>query len=290
MAPTATSTAGSTRRNIRGHAGRRKDGVLRKPSMTTARAASRALASGHARATAVAGNVRLPDYSLHAVRQSCTVWDCLRRRQHWLLVLVLVLVGDSYGEPRGAGHEDAAKADGPARRPSVRGRYGRDLRSTTCAGRQDIPGRVLPGPNSFRTVALAFDAINADTCISRADLTMPGGRLVGTGEIRVYPSAALSLAHGRLPPNGGRPTTLLDNRPFGFEIVHDDRTRTFNVTELVELWAAGGTFPSKGRWVPKGSPIVLLLRPPGADDGTFDVEFDVVADPPTLTVSECGGQ
>ena len=59
----------------------------------------------------------------------------------------------------------------------------------------------------------------------------------------MYPSAALSLADGRAPQSGEPAMALLDNRPFGAETVLPDGTRTFDVTEIVELWAAGGAFP-----------------------------------------------
>ena len=146
------------------------------------------------------------------------------------------------------------------------------------------------GMKAFSTVAVAFDAVGVSSeCITDAALQMPPARVTGDPEIRVYPSAALSLAEGKLPPDGERPTTLIDNRPYGQ--TGEDGSARYDVTDLVRLWTAGGPFPSLGKTVPERSPIVLLLRPPAMDDGTYSVTYDLAEAPPRLTVTltgDCG--
>lgn len=140
--------------------------------------------------------------------------------------------------------------------------------------------------NEFQSVAVAFEPLAAPgDCVQRAVLTLPTQATGVPGELRAYPSAALSLAGGRVPPNGGRPNTLLDNRPSGLETVHPDGSRSYDVTELVRLWSDGAPFPSEGRSVPPGSPIVVLVRPPAQDPGTYWHSFDVAASPPVLRAS-----
>lgn len=156
---------------------------------------------------------------------------------------------------------------------------------------KDITGNGDPTQAGFWSAAVAFSPVRDRQCVGSAVLTMPPATQTGDGEIRAYPSAALSLADGKVPPNGDRPTTLLDNRPYGSETIMPDGSRAYEVTELVQLWIAGQTFPSRQRTVPLGSPIVLLLRPPDLDNGRFQAVFDLSEFRPVLTVTpepRCG--
>lgn len=141
---------------------------------------------------------------------------------------------------------------------------------------KDLRRDADPSEEEFASVAAVFDtsAIDPD-CLDRAVLQLrlrpdPAGP---GGEIAAYASAARSLADGRVPPPGsGGPATLLDNRPRGTaSFAPGDDLLELDVTEVARLWVAGDAFPSRGRRVPVGSPLVLLVRPPDASDGTYGV-------------------
>lgn len=161
-----------------------------------------------------------------------------------------------------------------------------------------LVGKQVADDSQLWSMAVAFDPVAVPAgCIQRATLTLPPRQVItppvdelsGAAEIRAYPSAALSLADGRLPPNGQAPTTLIDNRPVGLETVAPDGTRWFDVTELVRVWVAGGPFPSMNRTLPEGSPIVLLLRPPETTYGSWLLRFELAGQAPRLLVqASCG--
>lgn len=133
---------------------------------------------------------------------------------------------------------------------------------------------------SISSAALAFPAFTTPgECLGQVLLVLPVSSVSGPAILSVYPSAALSLARGAVPPaGGGGPQTLLDNRPKGTtpQLRVGQNSATFDITELARLWADGAAFPSKGRAVPKGTPLVLLVRPDDAADGTSEAEVPAV--------------
>ena len=170
--------------------------------------------------------------------------------------------------------------DGSPWGPST-ARFGR---GTVTAGKDRV---ITPtySKNEFQSVAFEPLAAPGD-CVQRAVLTLPPSQGTGApGELRAYPSTALSLAEGRVPPNGAGRTRCWTIGPSGLETVHADGSRSYDVTELVRLWSDGSPFPSEGRSVPPGSPIVVLVRPPAQDPGTYWHSFDVTASLPVLRAS-----
>jgi hypothetical protein len=59
-----------------------------------------------------------------------------------------------------------------------------------------------------------------------------------------------------------------------------------DVTELARTWSAGGPFPSTGRRIEPGTPLLLVLRPTAADAGSWDV---TLGSPPALTYRSTPG-
>ena len=89
-------------------------------------------------------------------------------------------------------------------------------------------------------------------------------RFDGYPDLAAYPSSMVSLASARPSTRVGF-ETLLDNRPRGVGVLTGDRYWLhFDLTELYRTWAEGGPFPSLGRTVPRGTPLVVDVR---ATDG-----------------------
>lgn len=147
-------------------------------------------------------------------------------------------------------------------------------------------GKSGVGASRRRSSALlAFEGIPfAADCIESARLSLfaRGGEL---GPVKVYPSAARSVALGRLPsPENGGPGVLLDNQPSSEPTPFALGEQAFDVTDLVRLWVSGGPFPSLGKTFEPDLPIVLNVRPPDLTDGTYTVEYASTARAPRLVV------
>jgi hypothetical protein len=137
---------------------------------------------------------------------------------------------------------------------------------------------------SDTSAALVFPLPRVRTdCLERVELRLHlrGGR-GRDATIAAYPSSLLSLADGRRPgPLNG--ATLIDNRPMGqADVPLSAQWAVFDITELYTTWARGGPFPSMGRTVAKGTPLVLIVRPPSYDDPAFggSANFQRVFDAP----------
>jgi hypothetical protein len=80
-------------------------------------------------------------------------------------------------------------------------------------------------------------------------------------ELAAYPSLLASLIWEQpLPPVGEE--TLIDNRPRGTgTLTADGAWLRFDITALYRTWARGGPFPSQGRAVEPGTPLVVDVRP-----------------------------
>jgi hypothetical protein len=139
-------------------------------------------------------------------------------------------------------------------------------------GTRDFTVSKLSSPPSsmepFRsalTAVVVFPLIPKPVrCLQRVRLRLRvlGGQ--GTrAELAVYPSALLSLAKGRRPEPVPS-ETLIDNQPRGLaDVPLDVFWAEFDVTLLYRTWAGGHEFPSRGRTVPAGTPLVVSIRPPG---------------------------
>jgi hypothetical protein len=81
------------------------------------------------------------------------------------------------------------------------------------------------------------------------------------GALAVYAAKALSLASGRLGSVQGI-DAYVAIRPRGIaEVPSDPGWAGIDVTDLYKLWARGGPFPN-GETVPRGTPLVVEVRPP----------------------------
>lgn len=153
---------------------------------------------------------------------------------------------------------------------------------------KQLPARK--GTPPMTGAALVFDPLPVPgRCLTRVSLELAGLEVTTSGELAVYPGAALSLAEGKLPPaSSGGPWTLLDTRPRAtVHVARGDRTVGLDVTELTRTWVDGGPFPSQGRTVPRSSPLVLVLRPPDGGDGAMALSFQASAADLAVTAAPC---
>lgn len=174
------------------------------------------------------------------------------------------------------------------------------LRITQLLASSSEPDSVAPAQPTFvvgknisstshvrQSAVLAFAPLPVvGRCLLRAEVVLASRSNVTNGPVRLYPSAALSLAAGRLPPaSSGGPGTLLDNRPAADGVAGPDGMQRFDVTDLLRLWADGGPFPSSDRRVPLHSPVVLNLRVPDLADGMYGITYASSTPKPRLVVS-----
>jgi hypothetical protein len=132
-----------------------------------------------------------------------------------------------------------------------------------------------PFPSAL-TAVLVFPLIpQPASCLQQVRLRL---RVLGgqgpIAELAIYPSALLSLAKGRRPDRIPL-ETLIDNRPRGLaDVPLDVGWVEIDLTELYRTWADGGAFPSMGRTIPKGTPLVVSIRPPAwTNENDFVREF-----------------
>ncbi len=132
-----------------------------------------------------------------------------------------------------------------------------------------------PFPSAL-TAVLVFPLIpKPATCLQqvRLRLWVLGGR-GSRAELAVYPSALLSLAEGRRPDPIPL-ETLIDNRPRGTgTLTAGGAWLRVDLTALYRTWARGGPFPSQGRAVEPGTPLVVDVRPSVVTEPYFEARFD----------------
>jgi hypothetical protein len=131
------------------------------------------------------------------------------------------------------------------------------------------------GTASYVVVAFPPPAMEG-SCVGRAVLRLDARGGNGTGPLNAYVAAHTSAARGQNPPPPGRASDLLDNRPAA-QGEQTGRTWMFDATEMVRLVADGAAFPSRGRTLPTGAPVVLVVRPPDAAAGDYSVVFDATS-------------
>ena len=156
---------------------------------------------------------------------------------------------------------------------------------------KDIPS-VL-GHGLFVSTLMVFPLVAASPeCVEHVQLRLHTLAVEGPSQatVAVYPSAALSLAAGHVPAaTSGGPSALLDNRPRGLATVTPTSSSTvlIDITDLYRTWASGGPFPSQGRSVPPGTPLVVSVGPPMRDAGAFTTRVSGLVGPqserPSLT-------
>lgn len=91
--------------------------------------------------------------------------------------------------------------------------------------------------------------------------------------LAVYPSLLASLVSDQpLPAVGDE--TLIDNRPRGTgTLTAGGAWVHFDITVLYRTWARGGPFPSQGRAVEPGTPLVVDVRPAVLTEPYFEARF-----------------
>jgi hypothetical protein len=91
--------------------------------------------------------------------------------------------------------------------------------------------------------------------------------------LAAYPSLLTSLATDR-PTTRVTDETLIDNRPRGTGTLTADGTwMQFDITGLYRTWARGGPFPSQGRGIEPGTPLVVDVRPQSFAEPYFEARF-----------------
>jgi hypothetical protein len=121
---------------------------------------------------------------------------------------------------------------------------------------------------------LVFPLLKArPRCVRQVELWLRLLRYQLRSHIAAYPSKLVSLASDRPAAEPGF-EILIDNRPRGDATVTDDRAwMRFDVTELYRTWADGGPFPSQGRTIRRGTPLVVDVRPDSFAEPYFEVRF-----------------
>jgi hypothetical protein len=136
---------------------------------------------------------------------------------------------------------------------------------------------VRPGP-----AVVSFGPLSVPPeCIARAVLSVSLSAPPSTRPVAAYPADPRygALAAGDWIDGWA---LLLDNRPRG-DFAFSGPEGEADVTELAATWLEGGPFPSQGKVVPVGSPLVLSIQP---RDLTSPATFDLLTStPPQLTVS-----
>ena len=147
---------------------------------------------------------------------------------------------------------------------------------------KNVGERLRPQDASALLVVLPLAATDP-ACIRSASLALDISTVTGgPAEVGIYPGAATSLIDDRVPASGADDVAaILDNRPRGVAKVTAPGLQTVDVTELARTWSTGGPFPSTGRRIEPGTPLLLVLRPTTAAPGIWTVTF---RSPPTLTL------
>jgi hypothetical protein len=153
---------------------------------------------------------------------------------------------------------------------------------------RSLDGKVITTKDGKRDSALfAFQSVPVrSTCVQHAELTLFAPHGSSAGPVRVYPSAALSFALGKvIADSSGGAGTLLDNQPAADPADTAPGNQTFDITDIVRLWVDGGPFSSGDRWIATSSPLVLNLRVPDSTSGAYEVAFKASKPAPRLVIT-----
>jgi hypothetical protein len=147
---------------------------------------------------------------------------------------------------------------------------------------KNVGEQLRPQDASALLVVLPLAATDP-ACLRSASLALDVGTVTGgPAEVGIYPGAATSLVDDRVPASGADDVAaILDSRPRGVAEVTAPGPQAVDVTELARTWSNGGPFPSIGRSIEPGTPLLLVLRPTTAAPGIWTVTF---RSPPTLTL------
>jgi hypothetical protein len=148
-----------------------------------------------------------------------------------------------------------------------------------------VDGRVTVGycsKTSAGPAVVSFGPLSVSSaCIVRAVLHVTLSAPPLTRPVAAYP---VDPRYGALGPGEWIEgwALLLDNRPRG-DFAFTGAEGEADVTDLVKTFVKGGPFPSQGKSVPAGSPLVLSVQPRDlTSPATLDLRTDV---PPSLSVS-----
>jgi hypothetical protein len=211
------------------------------------------------------------------------------RRRLWAAPILLVTAACTSGHHASV-HESSSSAPQPRLTPAVATRVLQPQLpiaiwqlhgfTFTTGARTDATldvGKSISGSaqDQLRQAALVFPRPRIrPSCMTRAtlELTITGGRHLGLAELAVYPSDESNyLGFAQVANSELDLSRLVDNRPRGYvSDVTTGRLR-IDITDLYRTWAAGGPFPSQGTTVDRHWPLGVLVRPPAADDGSYDV-------------------
>jgi hypothetical protein len=107
--------------------------------------------------------------------------------------------------------------------------------------------------------------------------------------LAAYPSLLVSLATDR-PATRIGDETLIDNRPRGTgTLTADGAWMHFDLTGLYRTWARGGPFPSQGRGVEPGTPLVVDVRPEAFVEPYFEARFAALGGDRGIAPTSGGG-
>lgn len=138
-------------------------------------------------------------------------------------------------------------------------------------------GKTISGRDSdrLRQAALVFARPTLKpSCLAAAtlDLTVTGGRNLNEAELGVYPSDESNyLDFARVANTTLDLGRLVDNRPRGYVFEVTTGRLHIDITALYRTWTAGGPLPSLGATVNRSWPFGVIIRPPAADNGDYDV-------------------
>jgi hypothetical protein len=228
----------------------------------------------------------LPDNAYVAVHEGAVA---MGRRRLWAAPILLVTAACTSGH-HALVHESTSGAPQPRLTPAVASRVLEPQSpiatwqlhgSTFTTGRRtettlDV-GKSISGSahDEIRQAALVFPRPRLrPSCVTRAtlELTVTGGRHLGLAELAVYPSDESNyLGFADVANSGLDLSRLVDNRPRGYAPDVTTGRLRIDVTDLYRTWAAGGPFPGQGRTVNRHWPMGVVVRPPAADDGSYDV-------------------
>jgi hypothetical protein len=131
------------------------------------------------------------------------------------------------------------------------------------------------GNDRLVSLGLVFPLLRAPPrCVRRAELWLRVLRFdPRRAALAAYPSLLVSLASDR-PVTRVADVSLIDNRPRGTGALADGGAwMRFDITGLYRTWARGGPFPSQGREIEPGTPLVVDVRSETLAEPYFEARF-----------------
>lgn len=201
----------------------------------------------------------------------------------------------STGAPSPAGHAVRTVALAPQRTVATWQLHGLTFTTGSRTQAQLDVGKSISGGrrDELRQIALVFPAPRlVPACVATAtlELSVSGGRHLDQAELAVYASDESNyLGYAHKPNSDLDLSRLVDNRPRGYASAVATRRLHIDVTALYRAWAAGGPFPSQGATVEPSWPFGVIVRPPTADNGTWDAFVRNGVNGPDLQLARVAG-